>query len=159
MTADTAKDQGPFRLLVGLTLTEEGRHAFEDAVRIARRIPGCVLHVVHVASAPDGAKDPAIQSAIIRVRVDQMVEAVGGAAGVKIVVDLRCGDPAKALTTFAHDIAADLVLLGSDRGHRASWERDPTVDRLGDAVACPIVVTAGRRTSRGTFEGERTPSD
>jgi nucleotide-binding universal stress UspA family protein len=139
---DAATDARPFCLLVALTLTEEGRHAFADAVRIARRIPGCVLHVVHVAVALDTAKDPAIEAAVVRAHVDQMLAALGGSVGLEIAIDLRTGDPVKALTAFAHELAADLVVLGSDRGHRASFDRAPTAERLGEAISCPVVVTA-----------------
>ena len=156
MTRDAATVPGPFRLLVGLTLTAEGRHTFEDAVRIARRIPGCALHVLHVAVPGDGAKEPAIQAANVRVDVDEMLAALGGAAGVTLAVESRAGDPVKALTALAQEIAADLVILGSDRGHRASWDRAPTVERLGNAISCPIVVTARESPSPGPFAAERT---
>jgi nucleotide-binding universal stress UspA family protein len=149
MTKDAAKDQGPFRLLVGLKLTEEGRHAFEDAARISKRIPGCVLQVLHVVAPADGATDRTDPMPMLRHYVDETFATLGGAAGVTVAIDLRTGDPVKELTAFAHEITADLIVLGSDKGHRASWDRAPTVERLRDAMSCPIVVTARDSSSRG----------
>jgi nucleotide-binding universal stress UspA family protein len=142
LKSDAATNQGPFRLLVGVTFSEEGRHALEAAARISRRIPECMLHVLHVVPAPGVATAPREPMTVLRDYVGETFAALGGVGGVTVAIELRRGDPVDELATLAREIAADLVVLGSDRGHRASWDKAPTAERLGDAMSCPLVVTA-----------------
>jgi nucleotide-binding universal stress UspA family protein len=152
MTKDVENHHGPFRLLVAVNYTDEGRHAFEDAARISQRIPGCILQVVHVAAPLEDPPGLTGQTTALRAYVEEMCMARGGLAGVTLAVDVRRGDPVRELSAIAGEIGADLIVLGSDRGHRASWNTAPTMERLGDAMSCPIVVTVREESRRSTVD-------
>src|SRR5581483_5518977 len=68
----------PFVLLVGLDLddSESSGYAFEQAARIGSRIPGCAVHVVHVAPAGASVEEMDRLAGLLRLYVSDSAAAL-----------------------------------------------------------------------------------
>jgi nucleotide-binding universal stress UspA family protein len=140
-----------FRLVVGLKTTDGGAHAIEEAARIARRIPGCTMHLVHAmeerGTSPRMVRDRADH---LRLYVDEKVASLGGLASVGIGLHVRVGDPASAIVEVAREVGADLVVLGPS-DHRV-FHAGRDAERVATATPCPVLVATHARAARAQPE-------
>jgi len=61
-----------------------------------------------------------------------------------VVVAARDGDPAKVIIEYAHEIGADLAVLGhGDRGLFAQWLQGSTCASLLNHLPCSLLIAAG----------------
>ncbi|HEY2517977.1 MAG TPA: universal stress protein [Polyangiaceae bacterium] len=130
----------PFCLVVGLKFTEAGTFAFEQAARIARRIPDSTLHLVHVGE--EAASEAKANELIdhLRLYVDEKVHSLGGLGGVHVSIHLCTGDPARELAALANEFGADLLVVGTATGHLRHWYGTSTVGQIVPLAACPVLV-------------------
>jgi nucleotide-binding universal stress UspA family protein len=155
LTSSSSRE--PFRLVVGFKPTDSGKHAFEEAARIARRIPECAVHLVHVAGgAPTEAKLIELAEHL-RLYTEEMAQALGGMPGVTMSVHVRHGDVAPELATFANELSADMILLGSNRRHLRTLYASPTADKIASQSPLPIVVAGPRPRAEAKTEPEIEP--
>ena len=133
----------PLSIVVGLAFTDADGFAFDQAVRIARRVPGGELHLVHVFSAePSEARSRELVDHL-RLYVNEKAAVVGGLNGMTVGIHLRTGKPVRELVQFAVDTRADLIVLGSHKGpHLKSWLVGSTAEHLIAASPCPVLVAA-----------------
>lgn len=109
------------RIVVGVDFEAEGDHALVTAIRLARRLPACELHPVHVLPPAPGKE-----------RLDQLDAAIDKAGEVLLermryastqlfgdeeweqhtVLHVRVGDPAEAIHQVAVDMDGDLIVVG-----------------------------------------------
>src|SRR5215472_6902698 len=82
---------GLFTIVVGFDFSEVSSYALEQAARIARRIPTCELHVVHVAEPRDGGLSHE-QLSRLRRYVQEKARTVGGWQEQRAGVHVRVGD-------------------------------------------------------------------
>jgi nucleotide-binding universal stress UspA family protein len=145
--SDSFEGDRPFLVLVGLELTEAtaGGFALDQAARIASRIPGSQLHVLHVLA--NDADDDATQEAAARLRsslwekADALVRMPRRSVGVHV----RRGHAAREIAQLANDIAADLIVLGTHRpAHRKNLFVGSTAEVVMTFVTCPVVVAGPR---------------
>jgi nucleotide-binding universal stress UspA family protein len=129
-----------FCLVVGLKLDDGGAFAVEEAVRVAQRIPQCAFHLVHVVAKDPGVDERRELIGHLRLYANEKVQSLGGAHGMTIGIHVRTGDVSRSLASFARDVSADLLIVGSENHHRLSWYRTPKVEELLEATTCPVVV-------------------
>jgi nucleotide-binding universal stress UspA family protein len=132
-----------FVLVVAVDLadTASGGYALDQAFRIARRIPGSQLHVLHVSSAD--AKDETL--GLLRLYVQEKAAALGGCQRQNVAVHVRRGDSAKEIAQLATDLGSDLVVVGS---HKTPELKKiflgSTAERVMAHVTCPVVIAGPR---------------
>jgi nucleotide-binding universal stress UspA family protein len=129
----------PFTIVVALDLadTPSGGFAFEQAGRIALRIAGSQVHVLHVS-----AKDPTDQTlGLLRMYVSERLKTIEGASGLPVAAHVRQGDAPTVIAQFAADIWADLVVVGTHKpAHLKSLFVGSTAERLMAKATCPVLV-------------------
>jgi nucleotide-binding universal stress UspA family protein len=141
-TTDTSPG-GAFVLVVALDLadTASGGYALDQALRIARRIPGSQMHVLHVS-----VLDPQRETlGMLRHYVEEKAIALGGCDRQFIAVHIRKGEPGREIAQLASDVEADLIVVGT---HKAPQLRKmfvgSTAERVMATAACPVVVAGPR---------------
>jgi nucleotide-binding universal stress UspA family protein len=139
----------PFTLVVGNDFSEASGCAFDQAARVARRIPRSDMHVVHVIdgeATEDGTKQLASQ---LRVYLEEKVAVLGGLEDQAIGIHVRVGRPARELAQLARDVSADLLVVGAHRGsYLKQLVLGSVAQRLLQAAPCPVFV-AGPMPSVG----------
>jgi len=137
-----SKDVGPtLAIVVGLEFTDADGVAFDQAVRIARRVPRSELHVVHVfGEEPSKARSRELVDHL-RLYVNEKAAAAGGFKAMTVGIHLRTGKPVREIVQLATDVSADLVVIGSHKGpHMKSWIVGSTAEHLLAAAPCPVLV-------------------
>jgi nucleotide-binding universal stress UspA family protein len=146
-TAPSEPDR-PFTLVVGVDLadTASSGFAFEEAARIARRIPGSQMHVVHVMRDKHEQRGAAREDVgLLRMYVEEKARAMGGMESQSFGVHVRAGDPAAQIAQLAVDLGADLVVVGA---HAAPRLRNlvvgSTAARVMGHAPCPVFIAGPR---------------
>jgi nucleotide-binding universal stress UspA family protein len=143
---DESKDKGPtLAIVVGLAFTDADGVAFDQAVRIARRVPRSELHVVHVfGEEPSKARSRELVDHL-RLYVNEKAAAAGGFKAMTVGIHLRTGKPVREIVQLATDLSADLIVIGSHKSpHMKSWIVGSTAERLLAAAPCPVLVAPPR---------------
>jgi nucleotide-binding universal stress UspA family protein len=134
-------------VLAGLAFTDADGFAFDQAVRIARRVPRSELHLVHVfAAEPSEARSRELVDHL-RLYVNEKAGQLGGLAGMLVGIHLRTGKPVREIVQLAVDTRADFVVIGSHGGpHLKNRIVGSTAEHLVSAAPCAVVVAAARST-------------
>lgn len=132
-------------VVVGLDFTDADGPAFDQAVRIAQRVPRSELHLVHVFGAePSRAKSKELVGHL-RLYVNEKAAAMGGLGGITVGIHLRSGKPVREIVQLATEVSADIIVVGSYRGpHLSHWVLGSTAERLIHAAPCPVLVASPR---------------
>ncbi len=65
--------------------------------------------------------------------------------GLAVIACVRYGDPAIAIAAYAHEVAADLVVLGhTSKGMLTRWFQSSVGAKLLDHLPCSLLVTTGK---------------
>jgi len=144
-TAPSSPDR-PFTLVVGVDLTDTAAsgYAFDQAGRIARRIPNSQLHAVHVMREKDSQTGAHDMAGLLTLYVEDKSRALGGMESQSVGVHLRAGDPATQITQLAVDLGADVILVGSHTLHLRRLVVGSTAERIMAHAPCPVVVAGPR---------------
>ncbi len=142
---DESKSTGPqtFSLVVGLAFTDADGFAFDQAVRIAQRVPRSELHLVHVFDAQPA--DPRARELVdhLRLYVNDKAAIFDGLRGMTVGIHLRAGKPVREIVQFATETHADLIVVGAHkRPHLKSWLLGATAGHLVAAAPCPVLIAA-----------------
>jgi nucleotide-binding universal stress UspA family protein len=137
----------PFVMALGLDLSDQvsGGYAFDEALRMASRIPRSHMHVVYVVG-PD-TSEAATQEAVglLRLYVADKARALGLQGPQRAGLHVRRGDPAREIAQLAADVGADAIVVGT---HKPAMLRSlfvgSTVERLMSAAGCPVFVAGPR---------------
>jgi nucleotide-binding universal stress UspA family protein len=128
-------------LVVGLDFKDTGGAAFDQAARIAKRVPGSAIHLVHVfdeAPAEDAARTIKDH---LRLYVNEKAASLGGFPGMTVGIHIRTGKVATALARFAVEVGADMLVIGARPGpHLKSWIVGSTADKLAAEAPCAVLV-------------------
>lgn len=135
----------PFRIVVGLDFTDAGDFAFRQAAQIARGVPGCELHLVHVDAKEPSAENRILMADRLRGYANDEAAASGGLPGVTIGIHLRSGKPVREIVQLVTELGAGLVVLGTAKGpHLKSWLVGSTAEQLLAAAPCPVLISGPR---------------
>jgi len=131
----------PFTIVVGNDFSEASGFAFDQAVRVARRIPDSDIHVVNVIDGEASAERAQGVAARLRVYLEEKVEAIGGLERQAVGIHVRCGQPARELAQLARDVGADLLVVGAHkRPHLRRLVLGSVAERVLLAAPCPVFV-------------------
>jgi nucleotide-binding universal stress UspA family protein len=138
-----------FTIVVGNDFSKASGFAFEQAARVARRIPGSDLHVVHVIEAGASAERAKQLASELRVYLEEKVKALGGLERQAVAIHVRFGKPARELAQLAKDVSADLLVVGADKGpHLKQLVLGSVAERLLLAAPCPVFVAGPMPVAR-----------
>jgi nucleotide-binding universal stress UspA family protein len=142
MTLESGNQKSiPLAIVVGFAFTDADGPAFDQAVRIAKKVQRSHLHLVHVFDAKPAQDKARDLNAHLRLYVNEKAALAGGLKGISVGIHLRAGRPMRELAQFATEINADLIVLGSHKGpHLKSWILGSTADRLLTSAPCPVLV-------------------
>ena len=139
----TAQTDRPFVLVVALDLadTESGGYALDQATRIATRVPGSQLHVLHVCTSD--VKSETL--GLLRHYVSEKATALGGLTTQTVAVHVRKGEAAHEIAQLATDLCADLIVVGTHKTpHLKNLFVGSTAERVMASAKCPVVVAGPR---------------
>jgi nucleotide-binding universal stress UspA family protein len=142
MSNASAPRNRSFVLVVALDLadTDSGGFAFDQALRIALRIPDSQVHVLHV-SVLDAKQETLGQ---LRLYVSEKVAALG-AAQQRLGIHVRKGEPAREIAQLAAEVMADLIVVGTHKPlHMKKLFVGSTAEKVMANVSCPVVVAGPR---------------
>ncbi len=145
MSNVTAPNARPFVLLVALDLadTASGGYALDQATRIATRIQGSQLHVLHVSTSEIKSET----LGLLRHYVSEKATALGGATQQTFAVHVRKGEPAHEIAQLATDVSADVIVVGTHKApHLKNLFVGSTAERVLASATCPVVVAGPRPT-------------
>src|SRR5450432_2028670 len=149
--ATTQKSARMFVIGVAVDFGDASGYAFDQAARIARRIPACMLQIIHVVKADAAAKAISKAGTDLRIYLVEKATALGGLHGQNAGIQIRSGDAAREIVQFAADIGADMLILGT---HKTPNLKSLFVGSVAEKVVayatCPVVV-AGPKPPEATL--------
>src|SRR4051812_36363062 len=115
---DPRREQGvaefgrrPFTIVVADDATRAGGFAFDEAARVAERIPLSALHAVYLMKR--GTSLAKMEEIAKSLRADTTGRAAAlGIHDRLMAVHVRAGDAAQEVASVARELDADLVVLG-----------------------------------------------
>jgi nucleotide-binding universal stress UspA family protein len=136
-----ATSRAPFTIVVGNDFSEGAGHAFDQAARVARRVPGSDIHVVNVIDQESTEEQTRRVADDLLQYLEAKVKALGGLEGQAVGLHVRCGRPAREIAQLATDVAADLIVVGATKGpHLKQLFVGSVTERLLLAAPCPVFV-------------------
>src|SRR5580692_3463240 len=104
MSTAIAPNGRPFVLVVAPDLadTDSGGYALDQATRVAARVPGSQLHVLHVTVSDVTAET----LGLLRHYVSAKASALDGPKQQNVAVHVRKGEPAREIVQLATDLSA-----------------------------------------------------
>ncbi len=133
----------PFVLALGLDLneTDSSGYAFDQAGRIAARIPNSQVHVVYVLH-DDASLDTTREAAgLLKHYVTEKWAALGLTSDQVFGVHVRRGDAAREIAQLATEVSADTIIVGSHKvPHLKTIFMGSTAERVMAAAHCPVFV-------------------
>jgi nucleotide-binding universal stress UspA family protein len=145
MSEDNVEDR-PFVLVVAIDLndTDSGGFALDQAARIAVRIPGSEMHVLHVA-AVNKDEEAARIGGMLRLYIAEKAAALGGLARQSVGIHVRQGEPAKEIAQLAHEVMADAIVVGAHKGPTLrTLVLGTTAEKVMAVSSCPVVIAGPR---------------
>jgi nucleotide-binding universal stress UspA family protein len=139
----TAPSERPFVLVVALDLadTASGGYALDQAMRIATRVSGSQLHVMHVSTS-DVTRETL---GMLRHYVSEKATALGEPTQQTVAIHVRKGEPAREIAQLATDLSADLIVVGTHKvPHLKNLFVGSTAERVLASATCPVVVAGPR---------------
>ncbi|MEO7114150.1 MAG: universal stress protein [Polyangiaceae bacterium] len=150
MNTTNGNSESPtFCIVVALDFRDAGAFAFGQAARVAARIPGSQLHLLHVfEQAPT---DERRRELIEQLRAFANDNGTKGSAlrNVSVGIHLRNGKPAREILQLASELDAGLIVVGTSKHPQL---KNLFVGSVAEQVMklspCPVVV-AGPRPQPG----------
>ena len=148
----------PFTAVVGDDFEPTSGYAFDQAVRMALRIPRSHLHVVHVVGKDTSEAETTRLAGLLRLYIEEKC-AIDSCAGQAVGIHVRQGDPAHELAKLAAEVNADVILVGArTRLHlRELWHGGSLATRIVRSSACPVLVVEPRPEVTQTVEPDIEP--
>ena len=156
MTVDLLSSPRPFTIVVGLKFSDGGAFAVDQGARLTHQIPLANLHFVHVFETPLSASEAKAMLEHLQLYANEKAVELG-LNGRTVGVHVRSGDIVREIAQVAIDVAADLVVLGSDVHSLPSWRTDRLTEGLMRLVSCPVLM-AGLKPTPARSEPVIEPS-
>ncbi len=134
-------------IVVGLAFTDSDGPAFDQATRIAQRVPRSALHLVHVFHADLSEERSRDLIGHLRLYVNEKAAAAKGLRGMTVGIHLRAGQVVREIVQLAAEVQADLIVVGSQKGpHLKQWIMGSTAEKLVAGGPCSVLVASPRPT-------------
>jgi nucleotide-binding universal stress UspA family protein len=131
----------PFTIVVGNDFSEASGYAFDQAARVARRVPRSDIHVVHVVEGASSEVQTKEVADRLRLYLEEKVKSIGGLESQAVGLHVRAGRPAREIAQLAKDVSADLIVVGSHKGpHLKQLVLGSVTERLLLAAPAPVFV-------------------
>jgi nucleotide-binding universal stress UspA family protein len=131
----------PFAILLCFDDTDASGYAFDEAARLAKRIPSSEIHLVYVNSGEASAERTEHLVGQFRAYVDAKAASIGDMEGQAVAVHVRNGKPVREIVQLAAEIDADLLVIGSPKHpHLASFIPGSVQEGLVQHAPCSIIV-------------------
>jgi nucleotide-binding universal stress UspA family protein len=138
------------KILFCTDFSESASFAFNFAVRAAERNPGAELILFHVIPEPDAQfwkgyiYEVGDMDAKARADIDARVEADYKAhlpPTLTLIVEMRIGDPARAILEYAEAEGVDLIVMGR-QGHQpiTQWLLGNVASKIARKTTCPVLI-------------------
>jgi Universal stress protein family len=144
MTHPSLDSNDPFSIVVGFKFSDAGTFAFDQAARIALRMPRGAVHLVHVFETPLSSKSSHAMTQHLELYVSEKMASLGAHRPHVVGIHLREGDVAVALASFASEAVADLLVLGPEKHTVGAWFSPSIAARLQAIAPCPVVLMGPR---------------
>jgi nucleotide-binding universal stress UspA family protein len=129
----------PFTIVVADEATRAGGFAFDEAARVAERIPLSALHAVYLVKR--GTSLAQMEQIAASLRADTVGRAAAlGLHDRLMAVHVRSGDPATEIAAVARELGADMVVLGESERRFGARRTNAIFDRLHIELECPVVL-------------------
>jgi nucleotide-binding universal stress UspA family protein len=152
MSQPIPSSRSPFSIVVGLTFTDGGNYAFDQAALIARGIPSAEIHLVHVFEEGLSLAQAEDLKQHLSLFATDKAASLQGLEKHSIGIHLRVGEPARALVDFARESGASMIVLGSEKHGVKAWFASPTAEKLIASAPCPVVVAGPRPAAAAAGE-------
>ncbi len=129
---------GPLSIVTALGFTAQDGLAFDQAARIAQRVPESALHLVHVLGAEPPAEQAHAMMEGLRRYVTDKARSISRPGGITVGLHLSWGDVALEILDLARDVRADVIVVGSTRDSQGSASMGATARRLMASAAWPV---------------------
>jgi nucleotide-binding universal stress UspA family protein len=133
----------PFVLALGLNLAdqESSGYALDEAARIASRIPGSQMHIVHVDPA-EATLEASLESAgLLRLYASDKLTALRLPSAQQVGIHVRRGDAAHEIARLAAEVNADMIVVGTRKAvHLKNLFVGSTAERVMATATCPVFV-------------------
>ncbi len=128
-------------LVVGLDGSPLGERALSVALELARLCGGTVRALSVMEGSPAVAAGDGQTWANYVESVQRKALSAAETAGVHLEVDTRRGHAARALTSYASDVDADLIVIGAT-GHERPWSPTAggTARRVANEARCAVLL-------------------
>jgi len=134
-----------FSVVVGLDFTDADGPAFGQAARLASRVPGGELHLVHVFGREPSAEHSRYLIENLRLYIDEKAATTSGLPGMRVGIHLRWGTVVRKLVQLAMDVRADIIVIGSHNGpHVKDRVNGSMFERLVSAAPLQVLVASPR---------------
>ena len=142
-TNSTTPTPTTLSMVVGLDFTDADGPAFDQAARIAQRVRGSELHLVHVFHTEPSAERSRELVDHRRLYVNEKVAIATSLRGITIGIHLRAGKPVREIVQLATEVHADIIVVGSHKGpHLKQWIVGSTAEKLIAGAPCPVFVAS-----------------
>jgi nucleotide-binding universal stress UspA family protein len=159
IAATTTPDRSTLCTVVGFAFTDADGPAFDQAARIASRVPRSELHVVHVFPTELSAEKSHDLVGHLRLYVDEKAAIGNALQGITVGIHLRTGNPVREIAQLATEVRADLIVLGSQKGpHLKHWIVGSTAEKLIASASCPVLVASPKPTAVQKYEPTIEPA-
>ena len=129
----------PFTIVVADEATRAGGFAFDEAARVAERIPLAALHAVYLVKR--GTTLAQMEQIAASLRADTVGRAATlGVHDRLMAVHVRAGDAATEIAAVARELDADMVVLGEPERRFGLRRNDALFDALHVELECPVVL-------------------
>jgi nucleotide-binding universal stress UspA family protein len=128
----------PFTIVVADDASRAGGFAFDEAARVAERIPLAALHAVYLMKR--GTSLAQMEEIATSLRADTTARAASLGLHDRLMgIHVRAGDPAQEIGQVARELDADMVVVG-ESPRRFGMRRDGALfNRLHIELTCPVV--------------------
>ena len=140
MNQTSSTDPSRFSIVVGLKFSDGGAFAVEQAARLAQRIPGAALQLVHVFEEPLTKDSAVAMIGHLQLYANEKVASLGGLNGRTVGVHVRSGDVAREVVQLGVDVLASLIVLGAEVRGLPSLRTTRTADCVIALATCPVLV-------------------
>ncbi|MCL2103976.1 MAG: universal stress protein [Kiritimatiellaeota bacterium] len=137
------------KILFCTDFSENAGFAFGFACKAAASNPGAAFTLLHVIPEPDAQfwkgyiYEVGDMDAKARADIDERVEAYRSRLppGIDLNIEMRIGDPARAILEYAEAESVDLIVLGR-QGHRpfAQWLLGNVAGKVAQKALCPVLI-------------------
>lgn len=128
----------PFTIVVADEAARAGGCAFDEAARVAERIPLAALHAVYLLK--HGTSLAELEEIAKSLRGDTTGRAAALGIHERLMgVHVRAGDPVDAVGSVARELDADLVIVGETERRIGGLLKRSAVEKLRLELACPVV--------------------